>query len=91
MQDTSENELEQQLEGYEKGVLNIINYLLSVHNALKTIVVGTHPENDKILIIPEETYLQVLDSLNKTASELAESLGLVVENIEDVVVEESDE
>lgn len=86
-----EDQLENQMEGYEQGVLNIIQYLLSIHNALKTIVVGVHADNNQFLVVPEQTYLQVMDSLSDTASNLANSLGLVVENIEDVVVEENDE
>lgn len=72
------------LTGYESGVENIIHYLISIHNGLSTIVLGTYKEDDKILMIHEDTYLQVLDSLSLTAGELAKSLGLVVDNIDDV-------
>lgn len=78
------NDFEKELEGYEQGVLNIINYLLSIHNALGGIVIGTHKDDDRLLVIPEETYLQVIDSLSKTASELAKSMGLAVGNVDDV-------
>lgn len=64
---------------HDEAVVNVIEYLLAIHNTLRNIVVGANEADGKLLIIPEEQYLRVLDSLSNVASELAKSIGLTVE------------
>jgi hypothetical protein len=70
------------IEGIDDGISNIIQYLLSVHNGLMQIVLGTHPENKELLVIPEQQYLEICDNLSATARDLAEKMGYTVEIIE---------
>lgn len=70
-------------EGIDEGVSNIIQYLLSVHNGLMQIVIGTHTEDKNLLIIPEQQYLEICDNLSATARDLAEKMGYTVEVIDD--------
>lgn len=73
---------------YEKVVGNI-NYLLSIHNALFKIVLGTHPQNKELLIVPEESYMAIIDSISGTAERLVDSVGLSINPIEEESFEEA--
>lgn len=77
--------VEDHLQGFEDAIANVCEYFVSVHNALGNIVLGTHPDDEKLLIVPEDQYLQVMNSLSQQAKNLAESVGLVVEDIQTVV------
>lgn len=71
------------IEGVDSGISNIIQYLLSVHNGLMQIVLGTHPDNKELLIIPEQQYLEIIDNLSATATELAQKMGYTVEVVDE--------